>query len=200
MLTTDISTQVSLAEYLEKEFSAKTKSEYIQSEIVAMPYTSENHGQIVSNLSVKIGMGLQKKNYRFYIADRMLYVAKNTLGLDEGNIYYPDLMIVPEPPMHKQMSANMTATLNPVVLIEVLSDSNAETDLLTKLADYKTIDTLQQYLIFRQTSKQIESFVRNGNQETWLNQTITEQHETTKILDFEIAIQEIYDKVVFSAS
>ena len=97
------------------------------------------------------------------------------------------------------MSANMTATLNPVALIEVLSESNAENDLLSKLSDYKKIPSLQQYLIFWQNKKQVESFVRLGESMDWLNTVYSENNPKLNILSCEITLEDIYEKVKFPA-
>jgi Uma2 family endonuclease len=182
-------TEVSMDEYLALEFSAKTKSEYIEGEIVPMPYTSENHGQIASNLHGALFMCLKSLPYRMFIADRMLLVEET------GNIFYPDLMIVAEPPVSKQISANMTATLNPVVLIEILSESNSENDLLTRLWDYKKIPGLQQYLIFWQTRPQVDTYTRLGTSDEWLNSVFTPQNAEFKTLNCTLSLTDIYEKV-----
>ncbi|MCU0446418.1 MAG: Uma2 family endonuclease [Microscillaceae bacterium] len=182
-------TEVSMDEYLALEFPAKTKSEYIAGEIIPMPYTSENHGKIATNLAVNLGICLKKLPFQMFIADRMLLVEAT------GNIFYPDLMIVAEPPASKQVSANMTATLNPVVLIEILSESNSENDLLTKLWDYKKIPTLQQYLIFWQTRPQVDTYTRLGTSDDWLNSVFTPQNPDFKILNCPISLNDIYEKV-----
>lgn len=189
--------KISLEEYLEKEYTAQTKSEYINYQIIPVAFSSENHGQIASNLSGNIGICLKGKDYRLYIADRMLFVQAHELDIENGNAYYPDLMIVEGQPQSRQMSANMTATINPVVLVEILSMSNSENDLTYKLFDYKRIASLKQYLIIYQDRKHIETFKRIEETNEWLNHGFSEKDESINILNCQILIADIYDKVSF---
>jgi Uma2 family endonuclease len=192
-MVTEIKTGVSLEEYYRLEYDSKTKHEYINGEIVPMPYTSENHGLIASNIHGALFICLKdRKNHRLYIADRMLYVAKDA---EEGNTYYPDLMILNEEPVFKSISTNMQATTNPAVVIEILSDSNADNDLIEKLTHYKTISSLRQYLIFWQNKMQVETFTRI-NEKEWLDVVLTEKDGAVKILDCELLLKDIYDKVI----
>lgn len=184
---------VSLEEYCRLESHSKTKHEYINGEIIPMPYTSENHGLIASNIHGALFICLRgSKNHRLYIADRMLYAPTDA---DEGSIYYPDLMILDSEPVFKSISANMQATTNPAVVIEILSGSNADNDLVEKLAHYKTIPSLRQYLIFWQTKMQAEVFTRLNNRE-WLDVVLSGEDATVKILDCELPLKDVYDKVV----
>ncbi len=192
-MAVEMVTGVSLEEYCRLEYNAKTRHEYINGEIIPMPYTSENHGLIASNMAVAIGICLKgSKNHRLYIADRMLYVPTDA---DEGNTYYPDLMILESEPVFKAVSANMQATINPAVVIEILSGSNADNDLFEKLTHYKTIPTLKQYLIFWQTKRQVETFTRI-NEKEWLDVVLTEKDSAVRILDCGLLFGDIYDKVI----
>ena len=53
-----------------------------------MPYTSENHELLVSNLIILLGTALKGSDYRVYPSDRMLYVPQM------DNYFYPDVMVV----------------------------------------------------------------------------------------------------------
>lgn len=192
-MVVEMATGVSLEEYCRLEYDAKTRHEYINGEIIPMPYTSENHGLIASNIHGALFVCLKgSENHRLYIADRMLYVPT---GANEGNTYYPDLMILESEPVFKAVSANMQATTNPVVVIEILSGSNADNDLVEKLTHYKTIATLKQYLIFWQTKKQVETFTRI-NEKEWLDVVLTEKEGAVRILDCELLFGDIYEKVI----
>ena len=125
-MLTAVKTDVSLEEYCLLERDSRVRHQYINGQIEPMPYTSGSHGLIVSNLHGFLFMCLKnREDCRLYIADRMLYVAKDT---ENGNVYYPDLMIVEGGPVPKGISTNMEATLNPSVLIEILSGSNSDND------------------------------------------------------------------------
>lgn len=186
-----LKTLVSLEDYLAQEFHAKTRHEYIHEEIIPMPYTSRKHGRIAFNLSLRIGNCLEDKDYLVYAADRMLSVA-----LTDGthNLYYPDLMVVEGEEQCRRLSENMEATINPVFLVEILSGSNADNDLIDKLTHYKTIPSLKQYLIVWQNEIRVELYTRTSGANQWLNTVFTRHEEVCQLLDCEITLAQTYNK------
>jgi Uma2 family endonuclease len=184
-MPTAVKTETKLEEYCLIERDSPTRHQYINGEITPVPYTSEKHSLIIGSW-VK-----NRRGCRLYIADRMLYVPKEEAN---GNVYYPDLMIVEGEPVFKEISTNTQATTNPSVLIEVLSDSNSDNDLVEKLTHYKSIPTLKQCLIFWQTKRQVESFTRISEKE-WLDVTLTEKDGSVQVLGCPVSFADVYDKV-----
>jgi Uma2 family endonuclease len=181
-------TKVSLAEYFDLEYKAENRNEYVNGQIQAMAYTTVEHGQIVHNLDRLLGNGLFDKECTVIPNDRMLYTENC------GQVFYPDLMIVCGTPQYKIHKKTMKATMNPTVLIEVLSDTTYDYDRIDKWACCKQIPSLQQYILVSQKSKGIE--IRSKKQDgTWHFEIIDKETEKIQIGECEILFKDIYHKV-----
>lgn len=149
---------VTAEEYLEIDRAAEYKSEYYDGTVYAMSGGTYNHSQLIGNLS-----GL------LYLQLRGRPCSRNSdlrLRIPKGNSYvYPDLMITCDPP---QFAGDRPDTLtNPTVVIEVLSPSTEAHDRGLKFAQYRTIESLQEYVLVSQDAPQIEIFRRQSTDQ-WL--------------------------------
>ncbi len=183
---------VSLEDYFEFEYKAERHHELIDGKIVAMAYTSPEHGQIASNLSLVIGLCLREKDCSVYIGDRMLLVP------DCKGVFYPDLLLVCGKHEFYQAGRNMKATLNPTVVIEILSDSTEYLDKTTKTRCYKKIPSLQQIVFVSQKEKHVRILEREG--ERWIDTEFYEEGDDLKIGDCTVPLAEVYRKVAFAGN
>ncbi|WP_077921189.1 Uma2 family endonuclease [Spirosoma sp. 209] len=177
-------------QYFAFEARSGRKHEYIDGEIRLMPYTSENHGLIVANLIALLHSALKGSGCRVYPSDRMLYVPPT------GNYYYPDVMVVCGESLFHQFKPRMVATLNPTVLIEVLSESTGEYDETMKWYNYKQIDTLQQYVRVSQDQVRLDLYTRVGTTHDWLNTFAEQLDQTVTIGSCEIRVSEVYEHII----
>lgn len=176
-------------QYLAVEARSIRKHEYIDGEIRLMSYTSENHGLIVANLIGLQGTALKRTNCRVYPSNRMLYVPPT------GNYYYPDVMVVCGESIFHQHKPPMAATLNPTVLIEVLSETTSDYDETMKWYAYKQIPTLQQYIRVSQTDIRLDLFTRVGDTHDWLNTFAEQADQTVTISGCSVKVSEVYANV-----
>ncbi len=180
---------ISLEEYFEMEMTAETRHEFWNGEIRAMAYTSPEHGLIVTNLVRLLSNCLLESNCDVYGSDRMLFVPSC------NRIFYPDLMLVCGKSQYHPYKGKMVATLNPKVIIEVLSDSTKEDDKVGKWDCYKRIPSLEQYVLVAQDRKRIEIFQRTEDEKKWLQQIFDNSEENIIIGECEVLLQAIYHKV-----
>ena len=76
-----------------------------------------------------------------------------------GRYNYPDVSITCEPRVF--VPPDKTHTLvNPRIVIEVLSDSSAQDDWMEKRADYLSIETLREYVLFAQDRPRVDTVHR----------------------------------------
>ena len=124
-------------EYLEKERRAEYKSEYLAGEVFAMVGASYRHGLIVANLLRELGIQLKEKPCDVFAGDLRVRITLT------GLYTYPDIVVICEP---VQFADDRKDTvLNPVILIEVLSDSTKDYDRGQKFQHYRTLPSLKEY-------------------------------------------------------
>jgi Uma2 family endonuclease len=142
-------------EYLEIERRAERKSEYFEGQMFAMAGASHAHIMIVGNLGREVGNQLKGGPCREYASEMRLRVAPN------GLYTYPDLMVICGGP---QFVDNRTDTVvNPVLIIEVLSESTEAYDRGKKFEQYRKLASLREYVMVAQDEPHIEQYVRQSD-------------------------------------
>lgn len=173
-------------EYLEMEQNSLEKHEYYAGEIFAMAGAKRNHNIIVSNLIITLGTQFKGKPCVVYPSDMKVVI-------DEQNHYaYPDVTIV----CTKSQFLNSTedALLNPMVIIEVLSDSTESYDRGKKFQAYRKIQSFQEYVLVSTEYKSIEVFSKIDN--TWIVfYSDTTKKAKLRTVDCELTVEDVYDKV-----
>lgn len=177
-------------EYLDMETSSDIRHEYIDGEMVPMTGAKPNHNRITRNLCTAMTLGLKGQPYEVFIADQRLWIPRRTMYT------YPDVMVV-QGELQLQPGRNDTIT-NPHIIIEVLSESTQGYDRGEKFAAYRTIASFQEYLLVDQSSYHVEHYAKTGARK-WEFQDYDAESDRIVFasLDFEIALSEIYDKVIF---
>jgi Uma2 family endonuclease len=177
-------------QYLYRERNAEFRSEYFHGEMFAMAGASANHNLIVGNCVQTIGQQLKKKPCRVYPSDLKLRIQAT------GLYTYPDLSVVCGEPQLESDQGDVL--LNPVVLIEVLSDSTEAYDRGKKFEHYRTIPSLKHYILIAQDRYSIDCFTwtPDGSWSLTASQSATGTIELAAI-DSQLSAAEVYDKVVF---
>jgi Uma2 family endonuclease len=138
-------------EYLEIERISPIKHEYIQGTMVAMAGASKAHVIITGNLSALLVNHLKGTGCIPYGTDMKVRLT------DLGIFYYPDLAVTCDA---LDLSSNEDFIRYPKLIIEILSDSTEAFDRGDKFADYKTIPTLEEYVLISQKQILIERYQR----------------------------------------
>jgi Uma2 family endonuclease len=138
----------SLAEYFAQEEQADYRSEYYQGEIFAMAGGTANHNLIALNVAASLRSALRGKPCKAFMADMRVLVKRHQLYT------YPDVMAVCGP-LKYAPGRNDTVT-NPVLIVEVLSPSTEAYDRGKKFEFYRTIDSLQEYILVDQARIYVE--------------------------------------------
>ena len=179
-------------EYLHRERKAEFRSEYFRGEMFAMAGASANHNLIVLNAGSHLREQLKKKPCRVYPNDLKLRIEST------GLYTYPDLSVVCGEPQLESDSGEVL--LNPVVLVEVLSDSTEAYDRGKKFEHYRTIPSLQHYVLIAQDRHSIDCFTRSTDG-SWNLTSCQGLDGKIKLdaVDSELIGAEVYDKVVFAS-
>jgi len=184
-------TKLTPEEYLEIERKAEYKSEYFDGEIFAMAGAKRNHNKIVGNLTGLVWQNLKGKDCEFYPSDMRVFVPKT------GLYTYPDVVVVCGEP--KFQDKVFDTLLNPTLLIEVLSESTESYDRGKKFQHYRSIESLQEYILVSQDEARIEKYVRRGDGFWLLSEAVSLNSEIEfASIECRIALAEVYDKIDFS--
>ena len=177
-------------EYLTLEETAEYKSEYYRGEIFAMAGTSINHNRIVRNLSRKLDQALINNKCEAFTSDIKVWIQEKDL------FTYPDVIVVcGKPEFYPDRDDTI---MNPLVIIEVLSDSTKNYDRIEKFEFYRTLPTFQEYILVDQYKIHIEHFYQESKGK-WI---FTEYNHIDDVLNFEkidlkMSLKDIYYRVEF---
>jgi Uma2 family endonuclease len=140
------------AEYLAAEAVSDVRHEFLNGEVWAMAGGTPEHGALAVSVTLALGAALRGKPCRGYSSDVRVRIP------DTGLSTYPDLSIVCGP--LETAPDDKDAITNPVVLVEVLSDSTEAYDRGAKWAHYRRIPSLREYVLVSQAEPRIEVFRR----------------------------------------
>ncbi len=179
------------AEYLAFERSAEIKSEYFEGEIFAMAGASREHNLVVGNLVGELRNHLRKGPCEVYPSDMRVKVEAT------GLYTYPDVVVACDSPQFED--EHVDTLLNPTLLVEVLSDSTEKYDRGKKSSHYRRLASLQEYLLVSQDEPHIEHYARQDDHHWILTEgTGLESTIALPVLDFRLALAEVYARVTFS--
>jgi Uma2 family endonuclease len=177
-------------DYLALERSAEFKSEYFDGEIFAMAGASEPHNLIVANTLSEIRQQLKKRPCRAYANDMRVKVSST------GLFTYPDVVVVCGQAQFDD--SHLDTLLNPILIIEVLSDSTEACDRGRKFEHYRKLESLAEYVLIAQQRPHVESYRRQPDRRWMLTESDgLESSLRLDAIDCELALAEIYDKVEF---
>jgi Uma2 family endonuclease len=175
-------------EYLEREEISLDKNEYRDGEIVPMTGGSTNHNEIAGNFYSDFKFSMKGKNYKIYIGDVKLYISNY-------NLYtYPDIIIISGKPVYE--GSNTTTVTNPLIVVEVLSKSTKNYDKTDKFRYYRSIDSLQEYIMIDQYEYYVEQFSKNSNGQ-WVLTEYESQDDVLSLqsVDLKILLSDIYEGI-----
>jgi Uma2 family endonuclease len=178
-------------EYLALERHAEFKSEYIDGRIVAMTGASAPHNRIAGSVHAELRARFRNGPCEAFIGDMRVQVG-------EGRRYtYPDVVAVSGEPRFQDGS--LDTLMNPVLIVEVLSPTTEAYDRGEKFQHYRTIETLQEYVVIAQHRPLVDRFVRHG--EFWQLGTFTGLDAAVELTSVgcTIPLRDIYERVKFPA-
>jgi Uma2 family endonuclease len=182
-------TKMSLEEYLEFDFSAEGRFEYFDGKVFEMGASPE-HSEIQSSLNAILRSKTILKGCKVYTSELGVKVPKLL------PYRYPDLTVVCGNPEFEEIGG-LRRLLNPVLIVEVLSDSTEKFDKGEKFTAYKSIPSLKEYLLISQHKKFVTLYTKY-NEKFWF-QSEYESGETLKLesLECELNVDEIYAGITF---
>jgi Uma2 family endonuclease len=190
-------------EYLTLERACEERNEYLDGHIFAMAGESEAHGTISVNLVISLGTQLKGTPCRAFTKDTKvrsgpvgampLPGSRETTGL----FSYPDVVVVcGEVAYH---DSYRDVVLNPVAIVEVLSETTEAFDRGAKFTRYQTWNpTLHDYVLVSQDQPQIEHYSRQAD-DSWTYRRSIDLEGVVAISSIQCTLKlaDVYDRIVF---
>ena len=179
--------KISEEEYLDQERKAEHKSEFYKGEIFAMAGATKEHNKIVASIVAEIYGFLRSKGCSIFPSDLRLHNFENTLYT------YPDVTIVCGE--EKYLDDKFDTLTNPTVLFEVLSPAREDYDRGTKFKLYRSISSLQNYVVVSSTEFAAEVYTRNDDK--WILTTAKNIDGTLFIsaINYTMKLSDIYAQI-----
>ncbi len=146
------------ADYVAVEQTSSTKHEFFDGEIYAMAGGTEDHSALAMEVLWHLRSAIGDRPCRVHTSDLRIYV--ESVGLAT----FPDGSVICGPLEQHGPSPTATA-LNPLVLVEVTSDSSQEYDTGVKLHAYQSIPTLRDYIVISHRERRITVHHRDASGE-----------------------------------
>lgn len=178
--------------YLAFEMTSEIRHEYFDGEIFAMAGGSLNHNRISRNIVRSLGNRLAGSPCEPFAGDMRVKVREN------GKYTYPDIVIVCGK-IELEKIDGVETLLNPIVIMEILSDATEAYDRGRKFQHYRMIPSLREYVLVSQSHCQVERFVR-GDGDIWrILDPCANMDRAVRIesADCELKLADVYDRVAF---
>lgn len=184
--TIDTSKTYTLDEYIKIEPLGDEKHEYYDGKLITMPGESLLHNEIVLTITILLHKLLKAYNYKIYVEDVKVSIE------GENKYVYPDVTVIKEQPV-KELPYKDYIIYQPLLIVEVLSDSTRKHDLTDKFILYQKISSLQYYLTVEPEKHLIHLFEKTGEND-WIAKTFTELNEviSLSLFDVQFALSDIY--------
>jgi Uma2 family endonuclease len=152
-----VKSYVTYADYLEAEQSSDLKHEWFDGAVYAMPRGTLEHARLSARVARVLGNALPGDR-EVYSNDAMLYVAEVKLSTyADGSVVCGPLETITVKRNGRSLGEAVT---NPVVIIEVLSDSTERYVREEKFSYFRSLPSLQEFVLVSQDDAAIEVFRR----------------------------------------
>jgi Uma2 family endonuclease len=173
------------AEYLEFETSSPMRHEYVNGYVHAMSGASIAHNRIVAGLHIALEQRLRGGPCAIFFQDLKLKVDT----VSDKNYLYPDVMVSCDRDGWRDKWL-----LNPRLIVEVLSPSTQDIDRREKATTYRSIPSVEEYVIAAQSSCHLTIYRRA---EGWVAELISGPEAVVEFrsLGVSVPLAEIYRDV-----
>lgn len=165
-------------EYFLFEEKSELRHELINGNIYEMSSVSIFHNDIVRNLLFLFHSFIKGTEWK-------LVFENFKVRTPEGNYFYPDIAICYSK-VEKYFSAQ------PLLIVEVLSDTTRRYNLTDKFIQYQKIETLEYYICVEPEQQVVLFYYRQNND--WITETFTKDEQIISLpkLNISFSLKDIY--------
>ncbi|NJO01712.1 MAG: Uma2 family endonuclease [Bacteroidia bacterium] len=178
------------SDYLNREETASYKSEYRAGEVIAMSGGTINHNTISGNIFALLRDRTRGKGCRPFNSDMKLNISAH------HTFVYPDAMVICGDIV--RLENRQDVVCNPVLIVEVLSQSTQNYDRAEKFIKYQSLPSFREYLMVDSQSCRVDTiFKRNPQEWQMLVYQDLSQSLHLQSLDISLTLEEIYEDVIW---
>jgi Uma2 family endonuclease len=183
---------VSPEQYLEIERQAERRSEFRDGEMFAMPGANEAHNQVVVSVASELHSQFRSRQCCVYLCDMRVRVNPTRLYA------YPDVVAVCGE--SRFLDDEEDTLLNPGLLVEVLSPSTEAYDRGRKFEQYKTLESLREYLLVASDRMHVDLYTRQADGR-WLLTSADKPEDSLALesVNAQLTLADLYEKVELAA-
>ncbi|AFZ00524.1 Uma2 family endonuclease [Calothrix sp. PCC 6303] len=178
-----------IEEYLKLEQTSEIRHEYFGGQVFAMSGGSKQHNLISGNTYSRLRSHLRGGDCSVFMADMKVRI--ELVNQNKNIYYYPDVIVSCDSQDQERFFLNY-----PCLIIEVLSPSTELTDRREKLVNYRTLESLQEYVLISQDEIKVEVYRRDA-EGNWLLEILGKDDELQlDSINFNLMMAEIYEDVI----
>lgn len=179
-----------IAEYLELERQTGIKYQYEEGEVFAMAGGTAVHSLIGSNIGGELRRVLKNRSCNAYNSDLKIAVSAEKYR-------YADASVICDPVEY--YDENPEAAKNPVLIVEVLSESSELYDRGEKFKTYRQIPGFREYVLIEQRFPLVEVFFKIDDK-IWQYRVYEQLDQMIQLhsIEAEIPVAELYSGVIFN--
>lgn len=170
-------------EYIQHELIAERRSEFINGQLFEMPGEKDINNKIALRLAFLLMKFLETQGFEVFAHDVKVKV------FGENKYYYPDVFVTRE----ARTETNQYIKFEPVLIVEVVSESSQVSDYVDKYIDYTKIPSLLYYVIVEPETTLITVYKKNEKAE-WITSKYTKPQDLVKLdlLDISFELKQVY--------
>jgi Uma2 family endonuclease len=174
-------------DYLAWEREQPVKNEYVDGEVFAMSGASDAHGTAALNIAASLRTALRGKPCKPYISDMKVHVEA------ANSFFYPDILVTCDPRDRAPDASHVKHY--PTLIVEILSPSTEAYDRGNKFAAYRTLASLQEYVLVSIEQRRIEVFRRDATGHWVLYPSALDEELELASVGFRCPVAEVFEGV-----
>jgi Uma2 family endonuclease len=175
-------------EYFAFDETSFGRWEYVDGVIRAMAGGTDDHNEICTNVVIALGPQMRARGCHTYGSDMRVHTGT-------GINTFPDVTVVCGPREYYKLRRD-TIT-NPILIVEVLSESTQAYDLGDKFDHYKSIATLVDYLLIDTRKPHARLYTRDGDHWAYRDAVGLDGVVNLPSVDTGLALSAVYAMIEF---
>ena len=166
-------------EYFLYEEGSELKHELINGNLYEISGASRYHNKLERYIANLIESLINRNEFE-------VFVEGFKVKTPDANFFYPDVIVCAN-------ENERYFTTEPIMLVEILSETTRKFDLTDKFIQYQKISTLQYYLCV-EPEQQVVIFYFKNNDEEWMTETFTKDESIINlpVLNISFSVKDVY--------